>query len=521
MSTLLLIVSILLIYFLLRRLKFVSRFNHLPGSPVIFGLIGDLPTLLATFKRCGSVSSGLSEYLTAVTMFNSRKKSDEKGDPWVLWVGPQPFVVIHYPELVEQVLSSRALIRKGSSYNVLHQWLGTGLLNSWGTKWSTHRKLTTPSFHFKILESFVPVMNANAKILVQILKEEAAANDNIVKDLRKPILHCALDIICETAMGKKMNAQRDPESEYIKAIYEISEIVTARIFKPWISNDFLFSLTPEGRIYNRYLDTVKSFTVGVIEERMKEFTDANKGTHDEDLVEGIKKREPFMDTLIKEHLQRPKEFTRENIREEVDTFMFEGHDTTAWAVIWTVLLLGCHADVQNKVHEEIDALFAGKTSHDDDLTLDDLRNLPYLEAVIKESQRLYPSVPAITRRCHVDTKLGSFICPAGAEITIPIFRVHRDETHWPDCERFKPERFVTTEDNSNVSRHPYAFIPFSAGPRNCIGQKFALLEEKALIARIFQHFTVKSIDRQCDMVASVALISKSLEPIRVILTPRR
>ena len=488
---------------------------------MIFGLIGDLQVLYTTFKRCGSVSSGLAEFLTSVTLFNSRNKCGDKGGLWTLWVGPKPFVVVFYPELVEQILNSQVLIRKGSSYDALHQWLGTGLLTSWGKKWSTHRKLTTPSFHFKILESFVPVMNANAKILVDILKEEASANQNIVKDLRKPILHCALDIICETAMGKKMNAQRDPDGKYIKAIYEISEIVVSRNFRPWTLNDFIYSLTPEGRVYNRYLDTVKSFTVQVIEERMKGFTNTREGTYaDEDLITGIKKREPFMDTLIKEHLERPKDFTLENIREEVDTFMFEGHDTTAWGVIWTVFLLGSHPQVQSQVHQEIDALFAGKASHDEDLTLDDLRNLPYIEAVIKESQRLYPSVPAITRKCEVDTKLGDFLCPAGAEITIPIFRVHRDELHWPDCERFKPERFLASEDNSNASRHPYAFIPFSAGPRNCIGQKFALLEEKALIARIFQHFTVRSLDRQCDMVASVALISKSLEPIRVHLTPR-
>ena len=196
--------------------------------------------------------------------------------------------------------------------------------------------------------------------------------------------------------------------------------------------------------------------------------------------------------------------------------MFEGHDTTAWGVIWTTFLLASHPEFQTMLQEEVDAVYDNLLT-DQELTPEDLRKLHYTEAAIKEAQRLYPSVPVISRTAEVDTKIGEFIVPAGAEISVSIARIHRDPLHWSDPEKFDPERFL----GSSQRRHPYAFVPFSAGPRNCIGQKFALMEEKALIATIFRNFKVTTSLTRDKVNPAASLINKVGIPLPVKLTPRR
>lgn len=513
------IVAILLFYLLWRQVSFVRKLNQLPGFRHRIGLIGDMGIIMSTFRRAGNIPIGLSELLSAVSQFNPTSLNGQKGGLWVVWIGPSPFVMTFSPEMAEYLFSSNTLIRKGTSYNTMHSWLGTGLLTSWSSKWFNNRKMLTPAFHFKILESFLPIMNRNAKILIEKLKSQAGANGGLISDFRKPILLCALDVICETAMGKRIYAQSDPEGRYIKSVYEVGDIIIERVCKPWTWVDSIYKWTPQGKKFFQHLQILKKFTDDVIQERMNEILSKNNNesanSQECDTVLGGKKKEPFMDTLILEHLKRPSEFTLENIREEVDTFMFEGHDTTAWGVIWSTFLLGLHPDIQSKLQEEVDLVY-DNLLEDQELTLEDLRKLAFTEAVIKESQRLYPSVPVISRTAESDIKVGDYTVPAGSELAMIIFRIHRDPVHWPEPEKFDPERFM-----SNQRRHPYAFVPFSAGPRNCIGQKFALMEEKALVASIFRNFTVRSLQARDDVIPAASLISKVTKPLRMELIPRK
>ena len=224
---------------------------------------------------------------------------------------------------------------------------------------------------------------------------------------------------------------------------------------------------------------------------------------------GVKKRMTFMDTLIYEHLNHPLEFTELNIREEVDTFMFEGHDTTAWGLIWATYLLGLHPEIQEKVYEELHSIFGDDCERE--FTFEDIRKLRYTECVVKEAQRLFPSVPLIARRLTEPITILGHALPCGIDAIICPTLVHTNPDHWVDPLRFKPERFLDNDRH----RHPYAFIPFSAGPRNCIGQKFALLEEKTLLASLFRRFKVTSLIPRDKIRVATALIIKSSTPIRV------
>ncbi|KAH6946604.1 hypothetical protein HPB50_014162 [Hyalomma asiaticum] len=195
------------------------------------------------------------------------------------------------------------------------------------------------------------------------------------------------------------------------------------------------------------LTVYKAEYLEVIEERKKELeAEVNDGALVLDSTSKseprAKRRRPFLDLLIVEHLKNDKYITKEDIREEVDTFMFEGHDTTAVGISWALFLIGHHPQEQQKIQEELDQIF-GKDK-ERYVSFEDLKQMRYLECALKEAQRIYPSVPIIARTCEEPFKIEVF----------------------PKPEEFHPERFFP--ENSK-GRHPFAYLPFSAGPRNCIG----------------------------------------------------
>ncbi|KAL1123287.1 hypothetical protein AAG570_002373, partial [Ranatra chinensis] len=228
-----------------------------------------------------------------------------------------------------------------------------------------------------------------------------------------------------------------------------------------------------------------------------------------------KSRKAFLDTLIEYEIKNPGSLSKHDIREEVDTFMFEGHDTTSSALTFTLFLLGVHQDVQDRVVAELYDIFGDS---DRACELKDLQQMTYLEMVIKESLRLYPSVPLIARYLTKDLKLdGDVVIPSGANLYILPFLIHRNEEYYPDPDRFDPERFAEDEC---AKRHPYAFIPFSAGPRNCIGQKFAFMEMKVVISTLLRRTKIESITQRGDFKLLSLLIIRPTIPIMLKFTPR-
>jgi cytochrome P450 family 4 len=230
---------------------------------------------------------------------------------------------------------------------------------------------------------------------------------------------------------------------------------------------------------------------------------------------GLKRRMAFLDSLINEHFKN-NSFTERDIREEVDTFMFEGHDTTAMAISWTLHLIGLNAEIQDKCHQELDNIF-GDNDNQRSIDMKDLRDMKYLEACIKEALRLFPSVPFVGRINEQEISVNDFIVPKGVTCLVFLYEVHRDQKYFPEPELYKPERFL---DNSHMTRHPFAYVPFSAGPRNCIGQKFALLEEKAMIATILRHFRITSLDYRDKIKVAPEMVMRPKTPIKMKFCPR-
>ncbi|XP_059619150.1 probable cytochrome P450 4s3 [Phlebotomus argentipes] len=424
------------------------------------------------------------------------------GPRFVIWFGKDLVVFLTQPEDIKIVLSSQEIISKSGNYKVVMPWLGEGLLTSTGSKWQKNRKLLTPAFHFNILKQFQVVMDDCSDILIKKLSK--VATDKPV-DIYPFITLYALDVICETAMGIKKNAQENSESEYVMAVKKICELTHRRSFSMVLRIPFFFNLSSYKKAQDKTLKILHDETRRVIKLRRKALENLNINTS-EVLSEassmlGVKKRLAFLDMLLIAQ-REGKDLSDEHIRQEVDTFMFEGHDTTSSAIAFTIYLLSHYPKEQEIAYQEAR-----------DYEGQELETMKYLEAVIKETLRIYPSVPFYSRWVEKEVKVGDVVAPPGVTLSVQTYILHHDPEIFPEPNVFKPERFLDSEN-----MHPYAYVPFSAGPRNCIGQKFAMLEMKKTLAKLLRHFEFLPVDAKPILLAE--LILKSDNGVQVRLKKR-
>ncbi|TMS35142.1 hypothetical protein L596_002602 [Steinernema carpocapsae] len=379
-------------------------------------------------------------------------------------------------KVFQTVLESREIITKGTEYNILIPWLGTGLLISTGSKWHSRRKLLTPAFHFSILNSFLKVHDDESRILVNQLEKHAESGEEF--DIFPYIKRCALDIICETSMGAKIDAQTNHSHPYIFSVQRMNELAFTHERMPWLWLKPVWYGLGYG---DRNLKLVTDFTRHVIAERSEKF-EKNKKAASEST--GGKRKQALLDLLL--NVREEGKLTDEDIREEVDTFMFEGHDTTSSGMGWTIWCLAHNAEAQKKVLAEADEVFGDS---DRECTNDDLTKLKYLEMCIKEAMRLFPPVPNFARIVTEDFECDGHLIPKGATVIVSALVIHRNHKVYNDPLKYNPDNFLPEHVST---RHPFAYIPFSAGPRNCIGQKFAIMEEKTVLSRFFRSYTVRA-----------------------------
>lgn len=407
------------------------------------------------------------------------------------------------PKAIERILLSK-VTKKNYIYEYLEPWLGSGLLLSFGEKWFQRRKIITPTFHFKILEQFLEVFNEETDRLVTKLEQHIGEEEF---DMYQYITLHALDSICETSMGVSINALDNPDNAYVQAIKDFGSIVIQRTFSALRSFPLLYFLHPFYWRQRKLIKTMHDFTNSVIKAKRqalkKKQATGTDGTasrvvlSDDDGVYG-KKRLSFLDLLMNET-----SMSDADIREEVDTFMFEGHDTTTSGIFFSLMALAMHQDIQKRLYEEIGSVLETEEERHGPLTNGTLQRMKYLDMVIKEVLRVYPSVPIIGRELLEDVEIDGCQVPRGTAIVVILYNVHRNAEVFPDPERFDPERF---SDDAPGTRGPYDYIPFSVGARNCIGQKYALLEMKVTLVKLLLAYkfspgkTTDSICIQGDLV---------------------
>ncbi|XP_072766428.1 cytochrome P450 4C1-like isoform X3 [Anoplolepis gracilipes] len=422
-----------------------------------YGRNGRLINLIpgpSTYPFLGNILALLG---SPVDLWNVRRKILTNYYPISkIWVTIVPIINVAHPNDIETILSSTKHIEKGSVYAYLFPWFGTGLLTS-----------------------------------------------------------------TETAMGTSLQSMNIFQKQYRDAVYDMINIIAYRIVRPWLKNETVFALTSKGRMHNKILKILHGFTKKIIEERkryheetgyqyLKNFENDTPNEYAE-IATTRKKRLAMLDLLIA--ASQENKIDDSGIREEVDTFMFEGHDTVAMGVFFTLLLLAEHKDVQDRVRNEVNAALQENGGN---FTMSLLQNLPYLERCLKEALRLYPSVPFISRTLSADTTLSSYVVPSGTTVDLHIYEVHRDPNFWPNPDIFDPDRFLPEKTRG---RHSYSYVPFSAGSRNCIGQRFAMLELKAIIAPLLHNFYLEPLDYLKNLQIRIDLVTRPAHPIRLNFIP--
>lgn len=240
--------------------------------------------------------------------------------------------------------------------------------------------------------------------------------------------------------------------------------------------DWLYHLTSAATKEVNQKSKLDNFTTSMVAQRRKIRLKGQQST-----------RHCLVDFMLDIAAKRP-DFTEEDIINEANTFMLAGQDSVGASVAFTLFLLAKHKEAQRRCWEEVNDIFQGDDQRRPTMT--DLRKMDYLEQCIKESLRLYPSVPILARQISEDIQMGDHLLPKGSLVCLNAYATHRLEHIYPDPETFKPERFSKFNTDH---RHPCAFIPFASGPRQCLGYKYAYLEMKAIISRILRNYTMETI----------------------------
>ncbi|XP_063374722.1 cytochrome P450 4g15-like [Cydia amplana] len=512
--------------------------NKLPG-PMAVPIFGN--ALLALGKRPDDlVNIGLQ--------YGEKYGSVIRG-----WLGSKLIIFLTDADDIEVILNSHVHIDKASEYRFFKPWLGEGLLISSGEKWRSHRKMIAPTFHINILKSFMSVFNQNSRNVVNKMKAEM----NKTFDVHDYMSGVTVDILLETAMGITRKTQDESGFDYAMAVMKMCDIIHQRHYKFWLRFDAIFKVTSFFKQQINLLNIIHGLTnkvikskkdtylenkaKGIIPASIEELTRSKENDetglannvktladsvfkgyrddldfNDENDV-GEKKRLAFLDLMIESAQSGANKISDHEIKEEVDTIMFEGHDTTAAGSSFVLCLLGVHQDIQARVYDELYEIFGDS---DRPVTFSDTLRMKYLERVIFESLRMYPPVPIIARKLKRDVKIATnnYVLPAGSTIVIGTLKVHRNPKYYKDPDVFNPDNFLS---ENTQDRHYYSYIPFSAGPRSCVGRKYAILKLKVLLATVLRNFKMVSDIPEDQFMLKADIILKRSDGFRVRIEPRR
>ncbi|XP_048353220.1 cytochrome P450 4B1-like [Sphaerodactylus townsendi] len=441
-----------------QRQELLKTMSSFPGPPAhwLYGHIRELLPMSSIFKKVESWS--------CVHSF-----------AFPVWLGSfSACLVITHPDYAKALLV-RAEPKDAVAYQSIIPWIGKGLLVLHGPKWVQHRKLLTPAFHYNILKPYMALMADSTKIMLD--KWEQLITQETSVDLFKHVSLMTFDIIMKCAFSYNSNCQMDRENSYVQAVFDLCFLVNEKVYHILYQNDLIYWLSPQGYQFRKACQVAHQHTDKIIKERK----DYLRNEEERQKIQ-TKKHLDFLDILLCAKDENGVGLSDEDLRAEVDTFMFEGHDTTASGISWMLYCLAQNPEHQQKCREEINAILGDH----DTIQWDDLSKMTYCTMCIKESLRLYPPVPGVSRQLSKPiTFFDGRTLPEGSWVAVSIHLIHRNPSIWKDPEVFDPLRF--TPENIS-SRDAHAFLPFSAGPRNCIGQQFAMNEMKVVLALTLLRF---------------------------------
>ncbi|XP_029361334.1 cytochrome P450 3A27-like [Echeneis naucrates] len=432
------------------------------------------------------------------------------GKVWGLYDGRLPVLVFMDTDIIKTILVKEC-------YSVFTNRRDLGLNGplydavsiAEDEKWKRIRSVLSPSFTSGRLKEMYTIMLKHSSNLIKVLVKKAELDEVIeVKEVFGPY---SMDVVTSTAFSVDIDSINNPSDPFVT---NIKKMVKFNFFNPLLVLTILFPFLEP--VFNKmnlsfFPAEVMDFFYSTL-EKIK--SDRKKNDR--------KNRVDFMQLMVDSQISEnnntddnsQKGLTDHEILSQAMAFIFAGYETSSSTLCFLAYSLATNPHIQKTLQEEIDKTFPEKGQP----TYEGLVQMEYLDMVMNESMRLYPIGNRLERIAKVSVEVNGVTIPKGTATVIPVYTLHRDPALWPEPEIFKPERF-SKENKDNID--PYAFLPFGAGPRNCIGMRFALLMMKLAIVEVLQNFSIVTCkETDIPMVLANDGFTIPKNPIKLKLEPR-
>lgn len=392
------------------------------------------------------------------------------GDICFFWMFATPRIIIQDPELIRE-----ALTNKSSQFQKLPlQRLSRGLTALEGDKWFHHRSIVTPAFHLTKLKGMVPAFCTSCSEMIKRWQDMVCLRGVCELDVWSELNAMTADAISRTAFGSNYREG--------KRIFELQKQQVDLMLKPTkfpYIPVFRFVPTKDNWRRSKLSKEIDGMLRVLIHKKEKAMK-CGEGEHEDLLGLMLRSNEQAQSNA---NDTKFKGLTVQEVMEECKLFYFAGHETTSDLLTWTMILLSMHQSWQYQAREEVHQI-CGRTLPN----YDSISQLKIVNMILLEVLRLYPPLAAHYRRTYSKAKLGGFLLPGGVDLLLPTIIIHHDSKIWgEDAEEFNPERF--SEGVLKATNSQFSYFPFGWGPRNCIGQNYAMIEAKTALAMILQHFS--------------------------------
>ena len=383
----------------------------------------------------------------------------EFGDIFYYRAGWIHVYFLNSPELIESVLvTNQQNFRKDRVIQNSRWFLGQGLLTSEGGEWLRQRRLSQPAFHRERLALYARIINGCAEEMLDSWK------DGENRDVHQEMMQLTLRVVAKVLFSVDVKQESGEVAAALNLLMKHSS-GARMLLPPWVRYLPLPFLIRVRRAV-RQLDEV---VYRIIRERRESESDNGD----------------LLSMLMSARDEDGSRMTDRQLRDEVMTFLLAGHETTALSLSWAWFLLSENPEAENKLHHELARVLDGKNP-----SFEDLPRLCYTEAVVKESVRLYPPAWSLARTAAEDFEIGGYLVPAGSNVVMSQWIMHRDPRFFPSPEQFDPGRWFE-EHTQRLPR--FAYFPFGGGPRYCVGASFAMMEATLLLAAIAQRFRLRMV----------------------------
>jgi cytochrome P450 len=404
-----------------------------------------------------------------------RNVAERYGDVVSTRVLGRPWFILSHPEDIERVLVKEArIMKREDGVAIIRRVLGQGLLTSEGDLWKRQRKLMAQAFSPKRINEYAAAM---VRVTDESLDEwRTGQTANLHQEMSRVTMKVVADVLFGASMAPGDVEAVGSALEVVNEFFSGSVEALLRVPK-WVP-------TLRNVRVNRAMATLDQVVYGILARRR-----------------GGEQKDDLLGTLLSARDDDGAGMSDAQLRDEVMTLFLAGHETTSLALAHTLYLLSKHPAIEQRLYAEIASVLHGRLP-----SADDVRALPFAEAVIKETMRLYPPAWATGRENLEPFELRGTMIPAGAQLISSQWIVHRDARWFPNPEGFDPERW-SPERAKEVPR--YAYFPFGGGPRICIGNHFAMMEATLLLTLIVQRFRVELLaGERLDLRPAVTLRQK-------------